>query len=279
MRRYVLVLSLMFIVLPALSAKDLHKEWNAYYRLAQKDRPRDQIEKLHEIRALALKYRLPHDFMRSCEAEQRVYSRLNWKSADSLHTALTKAVESFGEPLLTYRWLDKDWEFAKAHQVELEAGYHLDCQDRKVSFLQDRDYDDILNDFEWILWDRLTRNNSLIPNSEEYRLLDSLIGDRFPARPYLSYLTAQKAGDRLSAMQALAKQYAGTSFRFIPENEVLKERWNRLRNNEKASEAEAKALYDDIKAFTKEEKAENGVNNINLIVTVAAKLFCNSFCL
>ena len=261
MRRLVIVFACILLPLAALPARDLKKEWKEYERIARKDRPRDQIAKLHEIRALAIEFRLPDDLFRACRREEGIHSRMNWKSTDSLHQALLEVVESYGDPMLVYRWLNGDWEYARTHRAEFEAGYHPASQGEWIPFLQTREEDDIRSDFEWILWDRVyTNQQSKIPDSEEYRLLDSLIGDRFPARPYLSYLTALKAEDRLSAMQALAKQYAGTSFRFIPEYEVLKERWNRLKDNQNASEADFKTLYDDVRAFIKAEKAEKGVN-------------------
>ena len=260
MRRLVHVLALLFLVLPALSARDLNKEWKAYQRLARRDRPRDQIEKLHEIRTLARTYRLPDDFIRTCREEQRVYSRLNWKSTDSLNTALLEAVESYGEPLLTYRWLDRDFKYAIAHREELESGRRLVLQDRKIPFLQTRDEDDIPDAFEWVLWDRLTQYPNLIPDSEEYRLLDEKIGDRYPARPYLQYLAAKRADDRESALLALKKQYADDSFRFIVEKALLDERLFQLRRNENVTETEARKLYDDAGAFAQAEKAEKGVH-------------------
>ena len=260
MKRIAILIALLLLPVSVLSARDLNKEWKVYSRLAWRDRPRDQIEKLHEIRALAQTYRLPDDFIRTCREEQRVYSRLNWKSTDSLSTALLEAVESYGEPLLTYRWLDRDFKYAKAHREELESSRRPTLQDRKIPFLQTRDEDDIPDDFEWVLWDRLTQHPNLIPGSEEYRLLDEKIGDRYPARPYLLYLAAKRADDRESALLALKKQYADDSFRFILEKAILDERLFQLRRNENVTETEARKLYDDAEAFAKAEKAEKGVH-------------------
>lgn len=260
MKRIAILIALLLLPVSALLARDLSKEWKAYDRLSRRDRPRDQIEKLHEIRALARTYRLPNDFLRTCREEQRVYSRQNWKSTDSLSTALLEAVESYGEPLLTYRWLDRDFKYAKVHRDELETSYSPALQDRMIPFLQTRDENDILDDFEWVLWDRLTRHPDLVPDSEEYRLLDEKIGDRYPARPYLQYLAAQQADDREAALKKLAKQYAGDSFFFILEKAILDERLFQLRRNANVTEAEARKLYDDAEAFIKMEKAEKGVH-------------------
>ncbi len=260
MKRLVLLIALLLLAVPALPARDLNKEWKAYSRLERRDRPRDQIEKLHEIRALARTYRLSDDFLRACREEQRVYSRLNWKSTDSLRTALLEAVESYGEPLLTYRWLDRDFKYAKAHREELETSRRPSLQDRRIPFLQTRNEDDITDDFEWVLWDRVTRLPSLIPDSEEYRLLDEKIGDRYPARPYLQYLAAKQADDREADLKKLAKQYADDPFRFILEKEILDERLFQLRRNVNVTEAEARKLYDDAEAFAQAEKSEKGVH-------------------
>ena len=260
MKRIAILIALLLLPVSALLARDLSKEWKAYDRLSRRDRPRDQIEKLHEIRALARTYRLPDDFLRTCREEQRVYSRQNWKSTDSLSTALLEAVESYGEPLLTYRWLDRDFKYAKVHRDELETSYSPALQDQMIPFLQTRDENDILDDFEWVLWDRLTRHPDLVPDSEEYRLLDEKIGDRYPARPYLQYLAAQQADDREAALKKLAKQYAGDSFFFILEKAILDERLFQLRRNANVTEAEARKLYDDAEAFIKMEKAEKGVH-------------------
>ena len=268
MKRLVIILACILLPLVALPAQDLKKEWKQYERIARKDRPRDQIAKLHEIRAMALERRLSKDFYDTCVKEYYVQSRQDWKSTDSLEKAMIEIMESYGEPLLTYRWLinsyysgkspDEQWDYAKAHRAQLEAGYHPELKSRSIFFMQS-DEDDIRDDFEWILWERVTRLNKT-SDSEEYRLLDEHIGDRYPARPYLSYLTADKAEDRLSAMQALAEQYAGDSFRFIPEKEVLEERWKLLQDDVKAPEADFKALFDDLVAFEKAEAHEKGVN-------------------
>ncbi len=260
MKRIAILIALLLLPVSALLARDLSKEWKAYSRLSRRDRPRDQIEKLHEIRALARTYRLPDDFLRTCREEKRVYSRLNWKSTDSLSTALLEAVESYGEPLLTYRWLDRDFKYAKVHRDELETSYSPALQDGMIPFLQTRDENDIPDDFEWVLWDRLTRYPGLVPDSEEYRLLDEKIGDRYPARPYLQYLAARQADDREAALKKLAKQYAGDSFFFILEKAILDERLFQLRRNANVTEAEARKLYDDAEAFIKMEKAEKGVH-------------------
>ena len=98
------------------------------------------------------------------------------------------------------------------------------------------------------------------PDSEEYRLLSEQIGDRYPARPYLSYLTAERAPDRLAAMQELAARYAGDPFRFLPEKRVLDEKLFRLQNDKDATEDDFKALYDEALAFEKAAKAEKGIH-------------------
>ena len=260
MKRIAILIALLLLPVSALLARDLSKEWKAYDRLSRRDRPRDQIEKLHEIRALARTYRLPDDFLRTCREEKRVYSRQNWKSTDSLSTALLEAVESYGEPLLTYRWLDRDFKYAKVHRDELETSYSPALQDGMIPFLQTRDENDIPDDFEWVLWDRLTRYPGLVPDSEEYRLLYEKIGDRYPARPYLQYLAARQADDREAALKKLAKQYAGDPFFFILEKAILDERLFQLRRNANVTEAEARKLYDDAEAFIKMEKAEKGVH-------------------
>ena len=259
MKKFLLIL-LLLLAVPGLQARELKKEWREYARLASKDRPRDQIAKLHEIRALALERRYPDDFLDACRYEERIYSRLDWKSADSLRTALLEVVESYGEPMLTFRWLDKDWDYALAHREELSAGRHPEMQDRRIPFLQTRDEDDVPDDFEWILWDRITRSVTLIPDSEEYRLLSERIGDRYPARPYLSFLEARRADDRLAAMQALAEKYAGDPFRFLPGEQVLQERLSLLQKDKTTTEDDAKALYDDAREFAKAAKSEKGIH-------------------
>ena len=269
----ILILLLLCLSIPSLPARELNKQWREYQRLSRRDRPRDQIAKLHEIRSIALDRRFPDDFYDACLEEERIYSRLNWKSADSLHLALKDAFDSYGEPLLTYRWLnwhsesDEDWEYALAHKEELSAGRHPSLQSVRIPFLQSDDQDDIANDFEWILWSRLRPFNLLDTDSKEYRLLDEMIGDRYPARPYLSYLGANRSEDRLSAMQALSEQYADTPFHFLPDHAILEERMNRLSKDNNATEADAKALYNDVNAFAKAIRAEkNFARRVDLSV-------------
>jgi hypothetical protein len=256
----ILLIMLMLLTFQGLQARELTKEWREYFRLVRRDRPRDEIAKLHEIRALALERKYPEDFLDACRYEERTYSRLNWKSTDSLHTALLEIMESYGQPMLTFRWLNKDWDYALAHHEELSSGRHPDMQDRYIPFMQTRDEDDIEDDFEWILWDRIIRSVTLIPDSEEYRLLSERIGDRYPARPYLSFLEAKRADDRLAAMQALAEQYADDPFRFLPGEQVLQERLSRLQKDDTATEDDYKALYDDAREFAKAAKAEKGIH-------------------
>ena len=251
MKRLVIFLALLLLPLAVLPARELKKEWSEYYRIARRDRPRDQIEKLHQIRTIALARRLPDDLLEACQTEERVFSRMNWKGRDSLRQALTRVIESYGEPLLTYRWLDEDWDYAKAHQVELGRGRHPKLQPHRIPYLQTDGVDDILDDFEWILWDRLLSKTSLDPDSEEYRLLDERIGDHYPNRPYLSFLMADKAVEPIPVLQVLADKYADTPFRFLPEREILKQRWNLLRKDETAVEADFKELYEDVNAYRK----------------------------
>ena len=92
MKKILPLLLLLFISVSALPARELTKEWRQYERLARKDRPRDQIAKLHEIRALALERRLPDDLLEACRKEEQVYRRMNWKSTDSLSTALREVI-------------------------------------------------------------------------------------------------------------------------------------------------------------------------------------------
>ena len=267
MKRLVVIFALLILPFASLPARELKKEWRDYYRLSRGDRPLDQIAKLHEIRTLALERKLPDDLLDACRAEERINSQMNWKTGDSLHRALTEVIESFGEPLLTYRWLDRDMEYAMAHREELESGCHPYLQRPHVHFLQSQDENDITNDFEWILWNRITGSPGLIPDSQEYRLLNELIGNRYPARPYLQYLAARRAEDCLSALQAVMDQYSGDAFRFIPGKEILDERLERLRKDKKATEESFKKLYDDAGAFSREEKAEKGVHKrMNLSV-------------
>ena len=102
--RKILLILLMLLSVQGLQARELKKEWREYSRLVRRDRPRDQIAKLHEIRALALERRYPEDFLDACRNEESIYLWLNWKSTDSLRTALLEVVESYGEPMLTFRW-------------------------------------------------------------------------------------------------------------------------------------------------------------------------------
>ena len=112
MKRLVIVLACILLPLMALPAQDLKKEWKKYERMARKDLPLDQIAKLHEIRELAIERRLSEDLLRTCREEERIQFRLNWKTSDSVRASLRKVIESYGEPMLTYRWLGKDWEYA-----------------------------------------------------------------------------------------------------------------------------------------------------------------------
>ena len=251
MKRLVIFFAFLLLPLVVLPAQELRKEWRDYYRVARNDRPREQIEKLHLIRAIALERRLPGELLDACRREERVFSRMNWKGQDSLHQALTEVIESYGEPLLTWRWLDEDWEYAKANQAELGRRRNPELQPRQIPYLQTRDLDDIADDFEWILWDRLTKDLFLGPDSEEFRLLDERIGERYPNRPYLSYLMARRAVEPIPALQAVADKYADTPFRFIPEREILRARWDQLRRNEAADEASARQLYEDVNAYRK----------------------------
>ena len=266
MKKILTILLLLISVFNA-PALELKKEWRQYTNLARRDRPQDQIEKLHAIREIALERRLPDDLFDACREEQRIYSRLNWKSQDSLAVALREVIESYGEPLLTYLWLDKDFLYALLHQTELESGYHPELQRRKISFLQTKDVDEITSDMEWLLWDRLTSSSYADSFSDEYALLLKLIGDRYPSKPYLLYLAANKPENRLEAMQALVKRYADDPFHFIPEKVTLEERMSRIRNNPCPTEAECIVLYNDVKAFSKAAKAQKGIHQrLNLNV-------------
>ncbi|MDT3356130.1 MAG: hypothetical protein LIR35_00865 [Bacteroidota bacterium] len=267
--RKILATILLLVCAAAMSAqmtvipfrKDLKKEWKEYSKLERKDQPRKQIKKLHEIRTLALEHRLGEDLLEACLKEEYVYSRLNWKSKDSVRVALENVIESYGVPLLMYRWLkvrrngsgkpDECWEYAKAHRKELSAGNHSLLQyEIGLSLLQTTIITS--SDFEWILWSRIIEfsNTRINTDSEEYKMLSELIGDKYPSRPYLTYVVAKKAGD-MSVMRDLFEQYAGDPFRFYPEHEMLVYRMSRLRSKISLTEDECRDLYNDAKAFEK----------------------------
>ena len=256
--------------------KELKKEWKEYSKLERKDQPRKQIKKLHEIRTLALENRFGEDLLRACTLEEQVYSRLNWKSKDSVRVALDNVIESYGVPLLMYRWLDErdnrnrktdeSWEYAKAHKKELLAGNHLKHPNLiyPTGLQQNTTRIEVSSDFEWILWSRIM-SGKIEEDSEVYQLLSELIGDRYPARPYLTYLVAKSKGD-MSAMQKLADKYAGDPFHFYPEYELLEHRFIRLKNEISPTEDECKALYNDAKAFEKAVRAKEYRDRIPLSV-------------
>ena len=265
-----------FLIAPLMNAtpapdKDGHvltALWKQYEEANKADRPQKEAEILTKIKAEAVKQRLAADFYDAAVKYVESVQRRDWKKRDELRRNLEKEVKDFDEPMVTYLWMsdhagsssDARWAFVR-DRVEVFRQGHNTALWRGIGGLMGGAMKDfVASDYEYVLWHLIGARRYENPEKDElYQALKAEVAEKYPGEGYLAYyVAARKSGAaRKTALEAVAKQYAGQSVAFWPRQDLLRIRFDEL-NEKKAGSAAYQALYADCLAFEKERKALKG---------------------
>ena len=265
-----------FLIAPLMNAtpapdKDGHvltALWKQYEEANKADRPQKEAEILTKIKAEAVKQRLAADFYDAAVKYVESVQRRDWKKRDELRRNLEKEVKDFDEPMVTYLWMsdhagsssDARWAFVR-DRVEVFRQGHNTALWRGIGGLMGGAMKDfVASDYEYVLWHLTGARRYENPEKDElYQALKAEVAEKYPGEGYLAYyVAARKSGAaRKTALEAVAKQYAGQSVAFWPRQDLLRIRFDEL-NEKKAGSAAYQALYADCLAFEKERKALKG---------------------
>ena len=279
MFRYVqaaLAAAALFLIAPLMNAnpapdKDGHvltALWKQYEDASKADRPQKEAEILSKIKAEAAKQRLAADFYDAAVKYVESVQRRDWKKRDELRKNLEKEVKDFNDPMVTYLWMsdqagspsDARWAFVRDRSDAFRSGHNTALYRGIGGLMGGAMKDFVASDYEYVLWHLLGSRRYDDPEKDElYQALKAEVAGKQPGEGYLAFYVAnRKSGDaRKSALEAVAKQYAGQAVAFWPRQELLRIRFGEL-NEKKAGSASYQALYADCLAYEKERKALKG---------------------
>lgn len=186
---------------PGDSALVLTKEWKAYEKYDNDDKPQDKIVSLKHIISESEKHHYSADFYEAVSALYQTEVSRNWKVRDSVATAVAKMVASFDEPVVTLCWMQNYWS---RRSREDRLAYISRSKDRLTSsshpyFYQKISYPSFVqksvrDDYEWALW---------MNENEPFDNLASHLGDSYPNGAYLEYLKIDYLSDEKARRDAL----------------------------------------------------------------------------
>ena len=266
----------LFLIAPMMNAnpapdKDGHvltALWKQYDEANKADRPQKEAEILGKIKTEAQKQHLPADFYDAATKYVEVVRRRDWKKQDEARANLKQEVKDFNDPLVTFLWMgdtgsssDARWAFVKDRSKVFREG-HNPALYRSVDGLMDGILKDYMeSDYEYALWRLLgSRPDYLLATDEICKTLESEVAGKYPAEGYLAYYVATRRSSRAlrkSALEPLAKKYAGKAISFWPRKDLLQIEFENL-NEKKAGAASYQALYNQCVAYEKERDALKG---------------------
>ena len=129
MKRSLIIACLALLASWQLNAQSMNESslsalWKQYEEASKADLPVKEAEILNQIKQQAMEKHLPVDFYKSATEYVNTVQRRDWKQREKLRADLQKEVESFDEPIVTFRWMsewqnastDALWAYVKAHE-------------------------------------------------------------------------------------------------------------------------------------------------------------------
>ena len=246
--------------------------WKQFEQARKADLPQKEAEILAQIKQEAMRRHLPVDFYDAATEYVNTVGRRDWKQQDKLREDLAREVEAFGEPMVTFHWMndwkrvstDELWAYVRQHQDGFQGhtpAFYRDVQGYLGGTLKPF----ISNDKEYVLWSVLRgRSYSQIENDEMYQLLAREVAGRYPNEAALEYyvLTRRYYADtqrekRREDLLLLAGKYAGKAASLYPKADLLQMRKEEL-DKEKAPGEQYRALCESARLLEKERKAYTG---------------------
>lgn len=238
--------------------------WTKYFEAEDADHPILQLSMLDKIRKTAFPQKLWWDWWDASVRNVDVQSRRNWKLRDSLVAELGTEVESTGEPLLKFNYMDSFGrasglelvDFVLAHKEALSAT-------RQTSMYGNSSYriignalggcldDYIANDYELLLWEVAGRVEGFRGEAPACKALLKTLAGAYPAAAYLQYRIAMALDDKAmkrAELEKLAGRYHSRAVGILARTELLYLKKEDLEADPKVSSEDFKALRGEFKA-------------------------------
>ena len=128
--------------------------WRQYEEAHNADLPQQEADILAQIKQQAMAKHLPADFYDAATEYVNTVLRRDWTKRDELHAGLKQEVELFGEPIVTFLWMnewqnassDYLWKYVKEHPDGF-AGLHPELHRNLYSYLGGRLYSAVCDSF------------------------------------------------------------------------------------------------------------------------------------
>ena len=247
----------------------LTRQWQAFHKASNADRPQEMTRLLEEIVEKAKKKHLSKDFYDAGREWVYAVQRRNWKEREGALKKWAEQVAEFDEPIVTLAWMEEfqrsgsnsRFEYVQKNSARLRAGRHKEFYDN-LTYMDGNLYRFLKDDEEYALWrilgDRYYDGKQ--PEKDEvYAALAEREAGKYPAEPYLKYVAANRiySDEKADAMEALLKAYPGKAVSMYPQQVVIQHKYNKL-IKDKAPEEAYKALRDECEAIEKARKAFRG---------------------
>ena len=232
----------------------LTRLWQKYEEAHKADKPKTEAEILAQIKEEATRKRYAEDFYDAATLYVEAVERRNWKDREAAMLALYQEIEAFGDPLVTFTYLDQYcYEDAGSLKSFVEKNEFVGCHPAFYqgldAFLSGTLPHFIKSDEEYVLWRLVTKDfkdKEVIEKLKPYT--------EYPKNAALDYFLASQDYNRATRekrMAELATQYDGTAAGLFPQSQALLSRFSKLGEDECHDEAPYKSLYQDCKAFEK----------------------------
>ena len=246
--------------------------WKKYLELVNQDLPKQEAAQLAAIRDEAAQQRLPLDFYDAARAYYDVVVGRDWKRRDEESSALSKAIQEYDDPLVTYLWMTEvvrfssgeRWRFVQKNKERLEGTLRRELHKDLESLLGGKVLPFIRSDYEYTLW-HLARG---VQYDYTYRspvlgALKDNLGDSYPGRAFYDFYAIQNriADEREPMLHALIDKYEGKAASLFPRADLLGIEKRKL-DQDGAPDSAYKDLYARCKQFQKDAKAFKGDEGI-----------------
>lgn len=265
-----ILLSVSFIAY-AIAPKDddhvLKDQWKKFESARNSDLPKKELQILNEIKAEALKQRLPWDFYDAVVKARDVVSSMNWKLRDSMTVEIDKAVEAYNEPVLTFFHMrngsaSASLNFVKANEAALRKSCTPILHDHSSIWAPDNLGDVVRsfleNDYLYALWSIYLGSS----DKESCKLLRKEYGDSYPMVALLDYIDITKftALDsvRKSQYAGYEQAHAGQAVALLARQKMISYKFTELDNRKETTAAEFSALRAECVEFVKLQKSFSG---------------------
>ena len=258
--------------LPMNDGHELTSLWRQYEEAHNADLPQQEADILAQIKQQAMARHLPVDFYDAATEYVNTVLRRDWTKRDQLHADLKKEVELFGEPIVTFLYMnewqnassDYLWKYVKEHPDGF-AGLNPALHRNLYSYLGGGLKPFIKSDKEYVLWRLLpSRTYEKIENDEIYQALEKEIDGRYPNQPALEYHVivnrywySYEMYKKRELLNNLVQKYPGKAAMVYPQAELLAMRMVDL-EQQKASGSQYKTLYDAAEKLQKEIESYGG---------------------